>query len=483
MSELIIGVDLGSYTPSNNAYTISLDLSFTLDIEQITHIENLTQGKLYFKLADRQYSGGKKISLLNNVITITEQENEPIQSSDIILIKFKRILNDENPIPIKDIDQGNRVSLNTVFGEKIVTIRKADIAAQFQYGFPSSSAVPEIENGGTITIVESMLTLNTGTNIAGLAAISNKKALRYIPGHEAFIYFTAIFTQGVADNHQRAGLFDSENGFFVGYEGANFCVTRRRGGADTNHIIDITTIYKDGSFDPTKGNVYRISFGYLGFATIHFEVMLPNGGWTKLYEIEYPNTSTETHILNTNLQPRVEVANTGNNTDLQFQTGSFEAGVSNGGGEDPAARRFAVGLTLTTIIPLIQMVITFRSKTTFSGLTNYIQSIFTLLSIATDTSKITIWELRKNMTITNSPIWTDINTLDSTIEYSVDAVVTAGTGSLELPFTMTKVDRILEKIESEEIELFPQETVTLIVASALGTTGDFNLGIRWKELF
>ncbi len=399
------------------------------------------------------------------------------------LLQGGKSVGDDNPLSTKDIDSSQRESLNTVFGEKIYATRRADIAAQFQYGFPAGSANPEIENGGTITIVESMLTLNTGINVAGLAAISNKKALRYIPGHEAFVYFTAIFTEGVTDSHQRSGLFDSENGFFIGYEGVNFCVTRRRGGIDTNHIIDISTIYEDGSFDPTKGNVYRISFGYLGFATIHFEVMLPVGGWTKIYEIEYPNSATETHILNTNLQPRVEVANTGNNTDLQFQTGSFEAGVSNGGGEDPAARRFAIGLTLTAIAPLLQMVITFRSRTTFNSLTNYIQSIFTLLSIATDTSKITIWEFRKNMIITNSPTWTDINTLDSTLEYSTDAAITAGTGSLELPFTMTKVDRIIEKIESEEIELFPDETITLIVASTVGTTGDFNLGIRWKELF
>lgn len=484
MSDIVIGKDLGTYDPSDNDYFITLaEIGRDISIEEILHIENLTQGVMYYKVAERVYIGGKKISIVNNIISINEDEFNPIQSNDKIRIAIKRIVNDSNPAPFKDIDLSDRNSFNTVFGEKIYAIRKADIAAQFQYGFPASSANAEILNGGTITIVESMLTLNTGTNTAGLAAISNKKALRYIPGHEAFLFFTAIFSQGKANSHQRAGLFDSSNGFFIGYNGADFCVTRRRDSVDYNHAIDITTIYKDGSFDPTKGNVYRLSFGYLGFATIHFEVMLPNGGWTKLYEIQYPNSSTETHILNTNLQPRVEVSNTGNDTDIQFQTGSFEAGVANGGGEDPAARRFAFDQPNITAVPLIQNIITFRSKSTFSGLTNYIQSILTLMSISTDLSKTSVWEFRKEMTITNVPTWTDVNTLDSTIEYSTDAILTPGTGTLNLAFTMGKLDRLFEDIESQELELFPNETITLIVYLPLGTNGTFDIALRWRELF
>jgi hypothetical protein len=487
MSEIVIGTDLGSYTPSDNGYTITLnDIGYDVKLEDILHIENLTQGVFYYKLAERVYCGGKKISILNNVISIlggNVGEFHPVQANDKIRIKIKRVVNDANPAPVKDIDPAGRMSLNTVFGEKIHAIRKADIAAQFQYGFPASSANAEILNGGTISIIDSMLTLNTGTNIAGLAAISNKKALRYIPGHEAFLFFTSIFTEGKANSSQRAGLFDSENGFFLGYEGTDFCVTRRRDGVDYNHSIDISQIYIDGSFDPTKGNVYRISFGYLGFATIHFEVMLPGGGWTKLYEIEYPNTETETHILNTNLQPRVEVVNTGNNTDIQFQTGSFEAGVANGGGKDPAARRFTFSLPDITITAGAYNAVTFRSRATFNSLTNYIQTIFTLMSLTTGLNKASLWEFRKDMTITNVPTWTDINTTDSIIEYSTDAVLTTGTGTVSLAFTMGTIDRLFQEIESQEIELFPQETITIVLNTPAGTNGTIDLSMRWKELF
>ncbi len=41
------------------------------------------------------------------------------------------------PVPVADTDYNERVSLNTTFGEKVIAVRKSDIASQFQYGFPA----------------------------------------------------------------------------------------------------------------------------------------------------------------------------------------------------------------------------------------------------------------------------------------------------------------------------------------------------------
>jgi len=398
----------------------------------------------------------------------------------------KVVPEDSGTLPVSDIDPRNRMSLNTVFGEKITAVRKADIAAQFQYGFPAGNANPAVANGGTITVVDSMLTLATSTNVAGAAAISNRKALRYLPGQEAFTNFTTVFTTPKADSAQRAGIFDSENGFLIGYEGVNFCVTRRRDAVDFNTSIDLSSVFDtvDGIFDPTKGNVYRISFGYLGFAVINFEVMAPCGCWQKLNRIEYPNTATETHILNTNLQPRGEVENTGNNTNMVIKIGSFSAGVTDGGGLDPAARLFTFAETEQAITAGVFMVVTFRSKDAFAGLVNYINSVLTLLSFNTDLSRSSLWELERNSTITNTPSWTDVNTDDSTIEYSTDAVVTYGSGILDFSLPLGKINRVLiTDLEEQKLELLPEDIMTLFITSPVGTNGTYDLSFRWKELF
>jgi len=388
-----------------------------------------------------------------------------------------------NPLPSYDMDSGGRPAFNTVFGDRYTGIRKADVSAMFQYGFPAGSSDPEIENGGFITIDESMLVVGTGADPAGRAKIANKKALRYIPGYEAFIYFTAVFSPGRSGSSQRAGVFDNQNGFFIGYEDADFCVTRRRNGIDTKHVIDVPNVFGfDYLYDPTKGNVYKISFGYLGFAPITFEVQRPDKRWIVIYEIQYPNSSDQTHITNTNLPPAFEIFNTGNTIPLTAKSGSFAGGIIDGGGLDPASRKFSFSQNAIDIVAEFMMVVTFRNKTAFNSIKNYIQSTLMLLNPATDLSKNSIWEFRKGMTVTNTPTWTDVN-IDSTTEYSNDAVVTPDTGSLLFSFSMGKTIALFEDVTKYELDLFPGESVSLIIKTPLGTNGSFDFSMRWKELF
>lgn len=387
-----------------------------------------------------------------------------------------------NPLPTYDIDLAGRTAATSIFGDRIVADRIPDVAAQFQYGFPASSAVPEIENGGYITIIESMLVLGTDINVAGRAKISNKKALRYVPGYEAFVFFTAVFSPAKADSVQRTGLFDDENGFFIGYEGVDFAVTRRRDGVDVNYVIDVSKVFEDGTFNPEFGNVYKISFGYLGFAAITFEVMRPDGGWKMFYKIEYPNSSTDTHITNTNLPPALEVFNSGNDTDIFVKAGSFSGGTTYGGGVDPASRKFSFSNNNIDIIPVYHLVFVFRSKETFFGIKNYIEALLVLLSIAADLSKDSVWEFRKDMTITNTPTWQDTD-VDSIIEYSADATVTTDSGSLEFSLSLGKTQTLFEDVEKYVINLLPGETMAIIIKTPGGTNGTFNFSLRWKELF
>jgi len=381
------------------------------------------------------------------------------------------------------VDRASREGFNTVFGEQIIGIRKPTTAAQFQYGIASDFATSVLVNGGTAATSDSLLNIETGTNTAGAAYIETKDYLRYVPGHEAYLFFTTVFTAGAGDSYQRYGLFDDNNGFFIGYEGTDFKITRRRAGSDVTKTIDVSGIYEDGTFDPTLGNVYRISFGYLGFATVHFETMTQSGGWVIIGEFDYPNTSTTTHIAQTNLPARAQVANTGNSTNIKGSVGSFSFGIVNGGGEDPSSRVFSYSSGPVAISAGTSPVVTLRSKATFNSMSNRISSQLMLMSAATDVSKIVSWVIEQGATITNSPTWADVNTTDSTFEYSTDATITAGSGSELLSWQMGKLDSFFEQVDALLITLRPGEWATIYTNTALGASGDISLGLRWKELF
>ena len=325
------------------------------------------------------------------------------------------------------------------------------------------------------------------TSRNGHIGIQGTDYVTYVPGHEAYAFFTSVFAPAAANNIQRVGLFDFDsgngNGFFIGYEGTQFGVTRRRAGVDIFTPVDVASVFPEGSgvFDPTKGNVYKISYGYLGFATIHFEILLPHGGFIEMASINYPNTSTETHIANTNIPLRAEMTNTGNTTDLEMKIGSVTAGIVDGGGADPMARIFTFGIPTTTLVAGAQtQLIHFRNKPSYFGISNKISTQLLLISAATDGNKPVKWGIQKNPTITTPGDWNDVGA-DSVMEYSINAVTDLNTGIIALPWNMAKVDSFFEDVEKFLVKLRPNEWATIYAECP--TANDIDLSIRWKELF
>jgi hypothetical protein len=397
-------------------------------------------------------------------------------------------ISNDNPLATSDIDNAHRGSANSIFGDKIVGTRIPSIAGQFQYGLRDDDAVVDSVGTGATSFSDAMLVLNTGTDSDGHIGIQGADYVRYIPGHEAFAFFTCVFAEAVADSVQRIGLFDYDsgngNGFFIGFNGTQFGITRRRAGSDTFTAVDTADVFPSdhGVFDPTKGNVYKISYGYLGFATIHFEILMPHGGFVEFASIDYPNSSTVTHIANTNIPLRAEMTNDGNTTDLEMRIGSVSAGIVDGGGADPIARVFTFALpTVTLAAGVTKQLVHFRNKSTFFSITNKITTQLLLISASTDGNKTVAWGIERDPTITTAGTWMDVDTSDSVMEYSTDAVTTLGTGKDLILWNLSKIDSFFEDVEKYLIKLRPNQWATIYALSA--GANDVDLSIRWKELF
>lgn len=410
--------------------------------------------------------------------------------SNIFIPKVRAVRVDanniENPIHVIDTDHAERIGANTVFGDRIVGQKKASIAAQFNYGIRDRDYNKTELNGGTVAVADSLLTISTSTNAAGEAAAESVEYLRYVPGNEAFFFFTAVFTTPQANSRQYAGLFDDDDGFYFGYNGTDFVIARRRNAVDTQEIIDVTKVYPLEEFDPQMGNVYKISFGYLGFATINFEVLSPNGSWISFGQFNYPNTSTTTHIANSNLPIRGEVVNTGNTTDITLSTGSVSAGIVDGGGTDPSARQYNFDLrdalgAQPTIATGNNLLVLFRNLTTFAGRTNRIKAAASILSAATEGNKTSTWRFVYEPTVVNTPTWNPISGGDSIIEYALDGVVTFGTGEIGVSWGMARTDSFFEVVKELSGEIRPGQIVAIEVIS--GGASEVEFSMNWGELF
>ena len=129
----------------------------------------------------------------------------------------------------------------TAFGALAV----AEPTPVFQYEFSyniNSKLWNNHSNNGTASIENNMMKLSTGAAANQSAVIESKVPIKYHPGQGSLIRFTGIFTTGVANSEQIIGVGETSDGFFFGYNGADFGILRRVGG--NHHVITLTITTK-----------------------------------------------------------------------------------------------------------------------------------------------------------------------------------------------------------------------------------------------
>lgn len=233
---------------------------------------------------------------------------------------------------------------STHFGTLSVETPRDQISVNFLGAIPDDVVNVGESNGGSVSVSGPQATLSTSTAVDGSAQIQSRQKTRYLPGHELRVAFTAGFTTGEAGCAQRAGLFDENDGFWVGFNGADFVCSRRYGGTDHLATRDTWDDALDGSasskftrngspeaIDFEMVNVFRIRFGWLGNSDITFEVKAPDGHYVTFYRIRFPNSSTLPSIENPNLPMTFEAIKTSGSADFSMRTSSWNAAIMESG--------------------------------------------------------------------------------------------------------------------------------------------------------
>ena len=380
----------------------------------------------------------------------------------------------------------------SVFSDFLVGQRYDTFNIQFLYNIPTDLVTTTTANTGTVTqdsTTTAMALIQTGTNSAGAASVASITPLRYIPGHEAYVYFTAAFTTGVASSTQWAGLFDTYNGFAVGYNGTAFSVLYRQGviGTVTDTItaqasfnMDVLDGTGKGGFliDPTKLNLYRISFGWLGAAPITFEVCRRDGVWVPFHNIQRANTATTPSVYNPVLPVTVAATNTGNTSNLLISTASWCAGTCGQGVAYRQNQHSVISLDYGTSATFMTAI---RNNTTFNSKTNRVTVSIVNAELAFykgSSSTLARYKFYKNATITGGT-WTSVGS-NSVVSYNDTATVSGGTEVFVAPFGASGSRSLTFLANQIDITLQPGETLAITaVADATGASGD--LSLVWRE--
>ena len=230
------------------------------------------------------------------------------------------------------------------FGHLLTASAANQIDIQFFRDTPTNLLTVTTAGGGATSQVGGAGKFETSTAGTANAKGVTTQSTSYRSGAEIFTIFTAAFTIPTDGNgFQRIGLYDNDNGMFIGFEGTSFGVTIRNGGSDTtvakgSFSEDSLTgavgskFTRDGApeaIDLTKFNVFRIRYGWLGSAPIGFEILAPDGNWVTMHQVMQPNLATVASIENPDLPMTLHVSKTSADaTNLIMTSNCWGAGVT-----------------------------------------------------------------------------------------------------------------------------------------------------------
>ena len=391
----------------------------------------------------------------------------------------------------RNTDIAEKKPFVSVYGELRASNPIDLISLYFQYNIPTDKVTVTQTGGGTVTQGNGLMTL-TALNNNDVARTETKAAINYIPGHEINGFFTAAFLHGgYANTYQYIGIFNTQDGFAIGYNGTNYGIMYRYNEADTFiNQSDFNVDKLDGTgpsnfiIDPSKINIYFISFGWLGVASIEFHVIREDGLWVLFHQIQTVNNRETPTVLNPSLPIRAETVNEGGgNNPIAIATASWMGGIS-GGALIPNREWSYIYPTEITINSTIKPLL-LRSKSLFNGKTSTARSRLLYISVAGRNSGTTFSiKIYKNPTLNVAGTFTNIDTNFSVVEYSTNTTITAngtlvfaasgyGQGNNNIFFIPNNIF----------INFYPSETI-LIELSEYGS-GNVNatLSLGWEEYY
>jgi len=482
----------------------------------------------------------------------------------------------------------------SAFGEALVSQVTPLVNLIFRYNL-NQDRVDYFDNkSGSVTQANSMAVIATGAATNSSGEIRSKDQLRYVPGLGASARFTAVFTTGVAGSSQGAGIGNSANGFYFGYDGATFGILHRKNGSpeirtltvstksstaenititldgdSTGDVVPVTngadaTVtaneiaaydYSDvgrgwkaqavgntvifisynstprtgtyslssastavGTFaqtvagvaptdtwipqsdwngrdkfdgsghtgvqiDPTKGNVYKITYQWLGFGRIVFSIEDPDDGeFHEVHSIAYANSNTAPSVSNPTLPLNLFAINTSNNSNIVVKSASM-GGFIEGVNEVIGARRAKSASITLGATAAETPILTLKNKAVYQGNVNTIPVKIERVNVAVEHTKPVGIAFYRNTTLVGAS-FSDYSANTSVLQTDTSATSFSSSGTLLFSVELGKTgnDTIYFPDWAQSV-INPGETITATIKPKSGNAAEATVSVSFVELF
>ena len=236
------------------------------------------------------------------------------------------------------------------------------------------------------------------------------------------------------------------------------------------------------TLDPQKGNVYQISFQYLGFGNLHF--FIENsllGTFQEVHQMSYANNNITPSVSNPTFRINWGVDNTTNDTDITLQGASCAAFIEGDIVHTEAGHSVRITKNIGTGVST--NILTIRNRTVFGSNVNLSQVIPQLITAFTDTSKGAVISICKGtvlnpITLGGTPNFQYHDELNSIVEIDTDG--TTVTGGDQVHSLIAGQSAEVDLRDFDEL-LLSGETLTIAAIIISGSAADVTVTNNWGE--
>lgn len=234
-------------------------------------------------------------------------------------------------------------------------------------------------------------------------------------------------------------------------------------------------------FDPTKLNIYKIQFGYLGIANINFSIYNPNiGDFVLVHKIEWANANTVPHIGKPNFKAGWTSASLGaSGTNLTVKGAS--ASIFLEGDEVIKNNTFADVDTVTSVgSGSFVNLITLKNRIVYGSKFNLGKAFPLLVSIDNEHNKGLIVEIFRDADVAGTPNFQYEDEFNS-IVIADKTGTTVTNGTLIDAFVVAANASEVVDLTQLKTEILPDEKFIVSAKTVSGTATNTTVGITWKE--
>lgn len=232
--------------------------------------------------------------------------------------------------------------------------------------------------------------------------------------------------------------------------------------------------------DPSKGNLYQISYQNMGWGSIIYSIIDPaTGNFKDVHTIRYPNTEQTMGIPNPSMRTGMYCVSLGSTTDLAVYVNSMAAFVDSVSNKTRNPRAYSATQEITTTDETA--VLTIRNRKTYNSYNNQIEMEPLVATLSNETARNAVVRVRASETIGIEQDFTNVGT-NLVSDVDVTGVNFTG-GRLLATATVGPTDSIDIDLKKLEISQPPSLHLVLTVERVAtgGSNNNFTGTFTWYE--